>query len=55
MDFFVAFFDASESEVIASFSCKQDAKVWPHQGVVSDADNRWLSYIGQFPDGTFKD
>lgn len=45
----VAFNDAVEEEIIASFGCEQDTDVWIHQGVVEGTDKRWVSYIAQFP------
>jgi len=52
LDIYVAFLDAEEKVVIASFSSIQNQSDWPHQGVVSDSDQRWIDYIGQFKDDT---
>ncbi|HDR9497030.1 TPA: hypothetical protein QDC06_000215 [Burkholderia cepacia] len=50
---FVAFKDASEAKIIASFSCAQDVNVWPYQGTVLTTDSRWTAYSALFPSGTF--
>ncbi len=53
MEHFVAFTDATEEVIGASFGCPQDDQVWPYQGIVSDTDSRWASYTARFPAATF--
>lgn len=51
MEIHVAFFDASEAVIVASFGCAQATDTWPHQGVVEESDARWSAYASQFPPG----
>ncbi len=53
MEIYVSFSDATEDKIVASFSCPQDPDVWPNQGTVDSADERWTSYAALFPSGTF--
>lgn len=53
MEIYVSFSDDTEDKIVASFSCPQDPEVWPNQGIVDSADDRWLSYKALFPAGTF--
>jgi len=44
---FVQFTDDKKTAVAAVFSCAQDEKVYPNQGVVSANDERYTSFIKQ--------
>lgn len=41
---YVQFKDSTKTEVISVFSCKQDSKVFPYQGVVQENDERLLAF-----------
>ncbi len=45
----IQFSDSSESVIISLFSCPQDPKVWPNQGVVDTNDPRWKVYYDSQP------
>lgn len=52
MSIIVAFSDADEATIIASFASEQDVESWPHQGLVEESDDRWKSYSALFSEGT---
>lgn len=52
MSVIVAFSDADEVTIIASFASEQDVESWPHQGLVDESDDRWKSYSALFSEGT---
>lgn len=41
---FVQFSDAAEQQIVAVFSCEQDADAYPYQGRVDVADARYSAY-----------
>jgi len=51
MNINVAFSDADESRVVASFTSEEpNTDSWPYQGVVENTDPRWVEYMSAFPD-----
>ncbi|WMD23290.1 hypothetical protein RAS12_13245 [Achromobacter seleniivolatilans] len=48
-EFFVQFSGAEQKEIVATFGCVQDEKVYPNQGSVEVDDPRWLTYFNGLP------
>lgn len=46
---FVQFKDARQEVIVASFSCEQDAGVFPNQGTVNSEDPRYLAFAATLP------
>ncbi|SFO51519.1 hypothetical protein SAMN05216567_10131 [Variovorax sp. OK605] len=46
---FVQFKDARQEVIVASFSCEQDAGVFPNQGTVNSDDPRYLAFAATLP------
>lgn len=48
-DVCVEFADVTEAEIVGAFGCPQQLKSFPHQGIVSTGDPRWLEYYKSLP------